>query len=141
LPPPGLGFTTEICAVPEAAKSAEVTVTCNCVELTNVVGRLLWFHSTVDPCTNPLPVIVTAVDEPPTVALEGDIELIDGTGLFCGPGACSVVTGAGPPPPLQPERAITKARKKVRNQSLCRPALTGRVGNTRRLLQLRAGDN
>jgi hypothetical protein len=135
LPPPGLGFTTEIWAVPEAAKSAAVTVTCNWVELTNVVGRLLWFHSTVDPCTNPLPVIVTVVDEAPTVALEGDIELIDGIGLFWVLGACSVVEGAGPPPPLQPERAITKAREKVGNESLCRPAQTRRVGNTRRLLQ------
>jgi hypothetical protein len=123
LPPPGLGFITDICAVPALAKSAEETVTCNSVELTNVVGRLLWFHSTTDPCTKPLPVIVTVMEDAPTGALEGDTELMAGAGLFCGVGACSVVAGAGPlPPPLHPARATMRSRAEVGNQTRRKPA-------------------
>ena len=48
VPPPGVGFTTVTCAVPALARSAAVIAACNCVELTKVVARALWFHCTVE---------------------------------------------------------------------------------------------
>ena len=59
VPPPGVAFTTVICPVPADAKSAAASATCNCVELTNVVGRLLWFHCAIEVGTKPVPVIPT----------------------------------------------------------------------------------
>ncbi len=40
VPPPGTGFTTTICTISPNARSAGVSVTCSCVELTNVGVRL-----------------------------------------------------------------------------------------------------
>lgn len=48
VPPPGVGFKTVTCAVPALAMSAAVIAACNCVELTKVVGRAVWFHCTVE---------------------------------------------------------------------------------------------
>ncbi len=48
VPPPGAGFVTVICAVPAVATSVAGIATCSCVELTNVVGRALPFHCTVE---------------------------------------------------------------------------------------------
>jgi hypothetical protein len=44
VPPPGVGFTTVMAAVPTAAMSAAVMAAVNCVALTNVVVRALPFH-------------------------------------------------------------------------------------------------
>ena len=59
VPPPGVGFTTVIEAVPEVAIRAAVTVAVSWVEETNVVARLvLPFHLTVELLTKPVPFTV-----------------------------------------------------------------------------------
>jgi hypothetical protein len=81
VPPPGAGLETVTCAVPAAAMSAAVMAACNWVALTKVVVRFEPFHRTTDPLTNPLPFTVKVKAAPPAVALEGEIEVIAGTGL------------------------------------------------------------
>jgi hypothetical protein len=81
-PPPGAGFITVISAVAAVDRSVEVSVIFNCVALTEVVTRLLWFHSAVEPWTNPVPLMVTVGGASPAVATEGDMEVILGVGLF-----------------------------------------------------------
>src|SRR6266700_3881202 len=82
VPPPGAGLNTVIWAVPAVPISLPRMAAVNCVLLTKVVDRLEPFHWTMEPETKfePLTVSVNAV--PPTIALEGDEEVIDGTGLF-----------------------------------------------------------
>jgi hypothetical protein len=138
-PPPGVGFITMICAVPAVAKSAALTVTCNCVELTNAVGRLLWFQSTVELWTKPLPLIVTVIDETPAGALEGEIELIAGVGLFCGAGVWSVLAGAEPPP-VQPHKAAVNSMERE-NVKRRRPAREGPLDIACHLLDCGPGDS
>jgi hypothetical protein len=81
-PPPGAGFFTVISAVPAIDRSVEVSVIFNCVVLTKVVTRLFWFHSALEPWTNPVPLMVTVVAASPVVAPEGDMEVMLGVGLF-----------------------------------------------------------
>jgi hypothetical protein len=69
----------------------------------NVVVRLLWFHCTVDPWTNPVPLIMTIADEAPATMLAGDVELIAGEGVCVD---CCVLPPVDPVltplPPAQP---------------------------------------
>lgn len=81
VPPPGEGLTTATCATPALAKSATVAVTCKSVELTNVVGREVLFHCTVDPDTNPEPDTVTCVAAEPARDELGEMPLTTGMGL------------------------------------------------------------
>src|SRR4029077_14774181 len=74
VPPPGPEFAMVICAKLPTAKSAAVNVMCNSVELTNVVGRLLWFHWAVEAATNPFPIIVSVVLAAPARVLVGERE-------------------------------------------------------------------
>lgn len=82
LPPPGAGVNTVTRAVPSEAISAALICAVNCVELVNVVGRGDACHCTCDPETNPEPVTVIVNAGPPTLATEGDICVMAGTGLL-----------------------------------------------------------
>ena len=61
--------------------SAAVMAACNCVALTNVVVRLVPFQFTTDPLMNPVPFTVRVKAAVPAVAVDGDSEVIVGTGL------------------------------------------------------------
>jgi hypothetical protein len=71
VPPPGDGLVTVTPAVPAAATSLARTEAVSCVELTNVVTRLLPLKLTVAPLTNPVPFTVNAKAGEPAVALDG----------------------------------------------------------------------
>ena len=79
LPPPGAGDVTVTCAVPATVTSDACNVACNCVALTNVVGRALPFHNTVDDEVNPEPFTVSVVTAVPMVADAGDSVVTAGT--------------------------------------------------------------
>jgi hypothetical protein len=81
VPPPGVGFTTVIAAVPELAMSAAVIAAVNCVALTNVVVRALPFHCAVDPLMKLVPVNVIVNAAPPAPVDVGEIEVSVGTGF------------------------------------------------------------
>src|SRR5215510_9230329 len=81
VPPPGAGDTTDTCAVPAAATSDAPIDACNCIPLTNIVGRLTPFQRTTDVLTNPLPFTVTANATAPAVTLDGDSDRTPGTGF------------------------------------------------------------
>jgi len=82
VPPPGVGFTTVIEAVPEVAIRAAVTVAVSWVEETNVVASAFPFHFTVDVETKFVPFTVKVNCEPPAVAQVGLVEVVAGTGLL-----------------------------------------------------------
>jgi len=124
-PPPGDGLMTTTCPVPVAARSVAVSPTCNCVELTNVAVRLFWFHCTVDVCIKPVPFTVTVVAAAPTMRVEGDREVITGTGFDDG----GVDT---PPPPPQAEKISNEMMGK-------RAAYTGFVDIREDLVQTITG--
>ena len=94
VPPPGAGVDTDTCAGPAAATSDAAIDACNCVALTNVVGRLTPFQRTTDALANPLPVTVTVNAGAPAVTLDGDSDSTLGTGF-------SIVNARSPdvPPP------------------------------------------
>jgi hypothetical protein len=81
VPPPGVGFTTVIAAVPELAMSAAVIAAVNEVALTNVVVRGLPFHCAVDPFMKLVPVSVSVNAAPPAPVNVGEIEVSVGTGF------------------------------------------------------------
>jgi hypothetical protein len=80
-PPPGEGLNTCTSAVPATAMSLAGIEACNCVSLTKVVIRSLPFHRTTEAETNPVPFTVKVKPDPPTMALPGEMELIEGAGL------------------------------------------------------------
>ena len=82
VPPPGVGFTTVIEAVPEVAIRPAVTVAVSWVEETNVVASAFPFHFTVDVETKFVPFTVKVNCEPPAVAQVGLVEVVAGTGLL-----------------------------------------------------------
>ena len=99
VPPPGVGFTTVIAAVPELAMSAAVIAAVNCVALTNVVVRALPFHCAVDPLIKFVPVNVNVNAAPPAPADVGEIAVSVGTGfaaLIVNVNAFEVVPGGSP---------------------------------------------
>jgi len=81
VPPPGAGFDTVTWAVPVAAISVAGMAAFNCVAPTNVVLRADPFQSTTELLMNPLPFTVRVKAVPPTVAVAGDREVMEGTGL------------------------------------------------------------
>jgi hypothetical protein len=82
VPPPGVGFTAVIEAVPGVAIRAAVTVAVSCVEETYVVANAVAFHFTVEVETKFVPVTVKVNCPPPAVAQVGLIEVVVGTGLL-----------------------------------------------------------
>lgn len=81
VPPPGVGFTTVIAAVPLAAISAAVIAAVSEVALTNVVVRALPFHCAVDPLMKLVPVSVIVNAAPPAPVNVGEIAVSVGTGF------------------------------------------------------------
>jgi hypothetical protein len=81
VPPPGVGFTTVIAAVPDAAMSAAVIAAVNCVELTNVVTRALPFHCATELLMKFVPVSVNVNAALPAPVDVGAITVSVGTGF------------------------------------------------------------
>ena len=82
VPPPGLGFTTVIDAVPAVATREAGTVAVSCVEETKLVARGAPFHFTVEVETNFVPFTVKLKSALPAVVQVGLIEVVVGTGLL-----------------------------------------------------------
>jgi hypothetical protein len=82
VPPPGVGFTTVIAAVPAVATREAGTAAVSCVEETNVVVSAVPFHLTVEVETNRVPFTVNVNPLPPAMAQVGLIEVVVGTGLL-----------------------------------------------------------
>src|SRR5215472_11836742 len=70
--------TTVTVAVPADARSLAGIAACSIVSLTKVVGRLLPFHSTIEPATKLEPVTFSVKANPPAGAACGLNELITG---------------------------------------------------------------
>jgi hypothetical protein len=99
VPPPGVGFTTVIAAVPELAMSAAVIAAVNCVALTNVVVRALPLNCAVDPLIKFVPVNVIVNAAPPAPVDVGEIAVSVGTGfaaLIVNVSVFEVVPGGSP---------------------------------------------
>ena len=82
VPPPGLGFTTVIDAVPAVATRDAGTVAVSCVEETKLVARGAPFQFTVEVETNLVPFTVKVNCALPAVVEVGQIEVMVGTGLL-----------------------------------------------------------
>lgn len=81
VPPPGVGFTTVIAAVPDAAISAAVIAAINCVTLTNVVVRALPFHCATELLIKFVPFNVNVNAAPPAPVDVGEIVVSVGAGF------------------------------------------------------------
>jgi hypothetical protein len=88
----GVNICTD--AVPAAAMSAAVIAAVSCVELTNVVARLLPFHCATEVLIKLLPFKVNVNAAPPAIAEFGAIEVSAGIGVV----AVNVTTFEVPPP-------------------------------------------
>jgi xanthosine utilization system XapX-like protein len=77
----GAGFVTLTNAVPGAVRSDASIAAVICVELTKVVVLLLPLKSTTAPLMKFVPFTVNVNAAPPTVALDGESDVIVGTGL------------------------------------------------------------
>ena len=113
-PPPGAGFETVMLTVPAVAMSVVKIAAVTFVALTKVVVRLEWFHKTVVPFTKFVPFTVRVNAAPPAVALIGESDEVEGTGLstekltaFDGatPGL-TTVTGNVPPVAMSVARTV-----------------------------------
>ena len=82
VPPPGAGLKTVTWAAPTAAIRLAGTCAVSCVAEINVVMRFVPFQLTTEMGMKLVPFTVSANAAPPAVAVLGDIELRDGTGLF-----------------------------------------------------------
>ena len=82
VPPPGLGFTTVIDAVPAVATREAGTVAVSCVEETKLVARGAPFQFTVELETKLVPFTVKMKSALPAVVQVGLIEVVVGTGLL-----------------------------------------------------------
>jgi hypothetical protein len=82
VPPPGVGLTTVIDAVPPTAMSAAGTVAVSCVDEANVVAKATPLKLTVDDAIKFVPVTVRMKDKPPAVVDAGLMETVVGTGLL-----------------------------------------------------------
>jgi hypothetical protein len=89
--PPGGPLETVTWAVPIATMSLAGIAAVIWVLLKKVVLRLLPFHCTTELGTNPVPATVRLKPDPPAGVLEGEMELIEGTGFGGG--------WLAPPPP------------------------------------------
>lgn len=81
VPPPGVGVTTVIAAVPEVVRSAAVIAAVNCVALTNVVARGLPLNCATDELMKLVPLSVNVNAAPPELTVVGEIEVSVGTGF------------------------------------------------------------
>lgn len=81
VPPPGAGFFTVTVAVPGLAISLARIFAVTWPLFTKVVERLAPFHWATQPKTKFEPVMVRVKFSPPCVALLGESEASDGTGL------------------------------------------------------------
>jgi len=82
VPPPGAGLTAVTATVRASAMSLAEIDAVNCVPLTNLAVRAEPFHCTAEAGTKFEPFTVKVKAAPPAAALDGDSELIEGTGLF-----------------------------------------------------------
>ena len=73
---------TVTCAVPAAAIRLAGTCAVSCVAETKVVVRFVPFQLTTEAEMKFVPCIVNVKAAPPAVAVLGEIEFRDGTGLF-----------------------------------------------------------
>ena len=94
VPPPGAGLTTVTRAICPCAMSLARMAAFNCMALTTVVFRAEPFHITAEVDTNFLPLTVSVKAAPPAVTLEGESEVIAGTGLLI----VNVCAAEVPPP-------------------------------------------
>src|SRR5262245_18528859 len=104
-PPAGSGLKTVTFAFPAVCKSEAGISAASKTGLTKVVGRLLPFHCTTDPLTNPPP-FTRSVKTVPMAALFGEIEEIVGSGLGC---FIAIVIGLETPPPGVGLKTVTAA--------------------------------
>ena len=81
VPPPGEGFTIVTFALPATAISAAVIAAVSVVALTYVVAVVLPFHATLEDEINPVPFTVKVKPAPQLLEVDGERELIVGTGL------------------------------------------------------------
>src|SRR5260370_39092314 len=79
VPPPGAGVVTNTLTLPAMAISAAVIAAVSCLSLTNVVVFATPLKFTTDVVTKFPPFTVSAKPAPPTVALEGEKLVTDGT--------------------------------------------------------------
>jgi len=86
-PPPGAGFVTVTLNVPVDAMSAALMVAVTFVEFTNVVARGEPAQSTTEVLTKSLPFTVNVKVEPPTMALLGNKDVMDGFRFFTAKGS------------------------------------------------------
>ena len=102
VPPPGVGVTTLICALPPAAISLAGIAAVSCVAPINVVGRSAPFQRTFELGAKLVPVAVSVKAAPPVEALTGAIEDSPGTGLSKAGGGDALIVNASagelPPP-------------------------------------------
>jgi xanthosine utilization system XapX-like protein len=104
VPPPGVGFTTLIEAVPAVAIKEACTVAVSWVDETKVVASAVPFHFTVEVETKFVPFTVKVNCEPPAVAQVGLVEVVVGTGLLI-----VKVCGLDVPPPGLGLETVTHA--------------------------------
>jgi hypothetical protein len=104
VPPPGVGFTTVMEAVPPVAIRDAGTVAVSCVEETNVVVSAVAFHFTVEVETKFVPLTVKVNCGLPAVAQVGLIAVVVGTGLLM-----VNVTAFDVPPPGAGFTTVTEA--------------------------------
>jgi len=95
VPPPGVGVTTVMMAVPTAARSAAGITAVSWVVFTKVVVRAVVLKSTVAPFTKPLPVRVRVVLGLPKGTEVGLMEVSTGTGLMMAKGRVAEMPPAG----------------------------------------------
>ena len=90
VPPPGVGFETEIAAQPRLARSACGTVAVSSVLLLKLVLRAVPFSSTVEPLVKFVPVNVITVSLDPLTITGGEIAESVGVRLYALPVVLSV---------------------------------------------------
>jgi hypothetical protein len=81
VPPPGAGLVTVTGNVPAVAMAVAGIAAVTCVELTNVVVAAVPLKFTTEVLMKPVPFTVRVKAAPPAVALEGDSEVMVGTGF------------------------------------------------------------
>src|SRR5439155_14232400 len=96
VPPPGADDTTVTSAAPGLAMSAAAIAAVSLVVLTNVVGRGVPFHCSVEAGTKLPPVTVSVNPRPPAVALLGTSMLSVGMGF---PAMIAMACAVEVPPP------------------------------------------
>ena len=76
------GSTTPMAKLPPAAIREDATVAVNCVELTNVVGKLLPLRVTVLPETKAVPVTCSVNAAEPSATVVGEMEVMVASANF-----------------------------------------------------------